>query len=188
MPLLTRSWTKRHMLVYLAFGDKLNLLYANSEVYARIDRYAHLSRTLAHCRARLQWYLARSGWNHAGWGRIVFSNESGFQLCPDDHQRRVWRRPWKRADPSFTISRHTSPQPGVMVWGLISFDSCVPLVVIRGAFTAQRYVDNIQITALLPFLLQYPGLIFQQDNDSPYTARVAMNCLTASTSLTNNIA
>ncbi|GFV62196.1 HTH_Tnp_Tc3_2 domain-containing protein [Trichonephila clavipes] len=49
----------------------------------------HLPLTPAHCVARLQWCLARSGWNHADWRRIVFSDESRFQLCPDDHGRRV---------------------------------------------------------------------------------------------------
>ncbi|GFV80646.1 transposable element Tc1 transposase [Trichonephila clavipes] len=43
-------------------------------------------------------------------------------------------------------------------------------MVIRGTLTAQWYADDI-----LPFLLQYPGLIFQQDNAKPYEARVAMN-------------
>ncbi|GFV15538.1 HTH_Tnp_Tc3_2 domain-containing protein [Trichonephila clavipes] len=47
--------------------------------------------------------------NHADWGRIVFSYESRFHLCPDDHRRRVWRRPGQRADPSFTIACHTGP-------------------------------------------------------------------------------
>ncbi|GFW56873.1 transposable element Tc1 transposase [Trichonephila clavipes] len=71
----------------------------------------HLPLIPAHCRARLQWCLARSGWNHADWGRIVFSDESHFPLCPDDHLRHVWRRPWQRADPAFTIVRSTGPQP-----------------------------------------------------------------------------
>ncbi|GFV31867.1 hypothetical protein TNCV_3790771 [Trichonephila clavipes] len=46
-----------------------------------------------------------------------------FQLCPDDHPRRVWRRLRQRADPAFTIARHTDFQPGVMVWGAISFEA-----------------------------------------------------------------
>ncbi|PRD33486.1 UNVERIFIED_CONTAM: hypothetical protein NCL1_17417 [Trichonephila clavipes] len=74
-----------------------------------------------HCRARLQWCLARSGWNQADWGRTVFSDESGFQLCPDDHRRRVWRRPGPRADPAFTIARHTGPQLGDGVFGDCKF-------------------------------------------------------------------
>ncbi|GFV49326.1 uncharacterized protein TNCV_3630121 [Trichonephila clavipes] len=52
--------------------------------------------------------------NHTDYGRIVFSGESRFQLCPGDHRRRVWRRPGQRADPAFTIARHTGSQPGVM--------------------------------------------------------------------------
>ncbi|GFV24732.1 uncharacterized protein TNCV_882001 [Trichonephila clavipes] len=43
----------------------------------------------ANCRARLQWCSARLGWNRADWGHIVSSNESRFQLCLDDHRRRV---------------------------------------------------------------------------------------------------
>ncbi|GFT75835.1 transposable element Tc1 transposase [Trichonephila clavipes] len=61
----------------------------------------------------------------------VFSNESRFHLCPDDHQKRVWRRPGQCADPAFTIASHTGPQPGVMDWDATSFDSRTPLVVIR---------------------------------------------------------
>ena len=135
----------------------------------------HLPLTPAHCRARLQWCMARSGWNDADWGRIVFSDESRFQLCPDDHRRRVWRRTGQRGDPAFTIARHTGPQQGIMVWGAISFDSRTPLVVIRGTLTAQRYVDDILRPVLLPFLLQCPGLVFQQANARPHTACVAMD-------------
>ncbi|GFU72362.1 transposable element Tc1 transposase [Trichonephila clavipes] len=54
-------------------------------------------------------------WNHADWGRMVFSDEFRFQLCKDNHRRRVWRRPEQRADSAFAIVRHTSPQPGVMI-------------------------------------------------------------------------
>ncbi|GFX64941.1 transposable element Tc1 transposase [Trichonephila clavipes] len=131
----------------------------------------HRSLTPAHCRARLQWVLARSGWNHTDRGCIMFSDESRFQLCPDDHQRRVWRPPDQGADPAFNIASHLGPQSGVMVRGAIFFPS------IRGILTEQRYVDDTLKIVLLPFLLLYPGLNFQQDNARPHTARVAMNCL-----------
>ncbi|GFW47939.1 transposable element Tcb2 transposase [Trichonephila clavipes] len=146
----------------------------------------HMPLTLAHYQAICvikklsqaplsQWCLAQSGWNHAEWGCIVLSCEIRFQLCSDDHRRRVWRRPGQRTNPTFTIARHTYPQPGVMVCGATSFDSKTPLVVIRGSLTAQLFIDDILRTVLLPFLLQYPGLIFQQDNIKPHTVRVARN-------------
>ncbi|GFS96335.1 uncharacterized protein TNCV_16811 [Trichonephila clavipes] len=46
----------------------------------------------------------------------LFSDESRSQLRPNDHQRRVWRRPGQCSNPAFTIAHHTGPQPGVMVW------------------------------------------------------------------------
>ncbi|GFW81326.1 HTH_Tnp_Tc3_2 domain-containing protein [Trichonephila clavipes] len=69
----------------------------------------HLPLTPAHCVARLQWFLVRSGWNQADWGRIVFSDESCFQLCSDDNRRRAWRPAGQPADPAFTVIRHTGP-------------------------------------------------------------------------------
>ncbi|GFV79749.1 transposable element Tc1 transposase [Trichonephila clavipes] len=81
--------------------------------------------------------------------------------------------------PDSSLSTFRSPQSGVMVWGCIYFDSWIPLVVIRGTHTAQWYFDDILRTVLLQFLLQYLGLIFQQDNARPHAARVIMNFLTA---------
>ncbi|GFX59941.1 transposable element Tc1 transposase [Trichonephila clavipes] len=93
---------------------------------------------------------------------LCICEEFHFQLYPDNHQRCVWRRLGQGADPAFTIARHTSPQSEVMVWGAISFDSRTPLGVIRGTLKAQRYVDDILRTVLLPLLSQYPGLIFSK--------------------------
>ncbi|UYV69341.1 hypothetical protein LAZ67_6003273 [Cordylochernes scorpioides] len=130
-----------------------------------------------HRQVGTQWCRERSTWNCADWGRIVFSNEYRFLLCPDDRRKRVWRRPGQRVDPGLTVEHHTGPQQGVMVWGDISFDSRIPLVVIPGTLTAQRYVDDILRPVMLPFLSHHPGLTFQQDNARPHTARVTMDCL-----------
>ncbi|GFV92775.1 transposable element Tc1 transposase [Trichonephila clavipes] len=69
-------------------------------------------------------------------------------------EERFWRRLGQRAYPAFPTARHTDPQPGVMVWGAISFDSRTSLVVIRAMF-------------------------LKQDIARPYMARVTMNYLRA---------
>ncbi|GFW10866.1 transposable element Tc1 transposase [Trichonephila clavipes] len=106
-------------------------------------------------------------------------DESRFRLCPDDHRRHVWRYQGQYADFALTIARHTCSQPGVLACGINSFDSLTHVVIIKDTLTAQWYVDDILRNALLPFLLLFPGLIFQQDNAKRYTVRVAINCLTA---------
>ncbi|GFT44964.1 transposable element Tc1 transposase [Trichonephila clavipes] len=63
-------------------------------------------------------------------GITLIGDESRFQLYPDNNRRRVWRRPGQRADLAFPIAHHTGPQPGVMVWGDISFDCRTHWVVI----------------------------------------------------------
>ncbi|GFV68154.1 transposable element Tc1 transposase [Trichonephila clavipes] len=111
--------------------------------------------------------LKETDWNYADWGC--------FHLHPENHRRLVWRRPGQRADPAFTIARHTR----VMVWGAISFEAGPFLVVIRGTLVAHQYVDYILRTILLLLLLQYSGLTFQQGNARLHMTRVAMNYLTA---------
>ncbi|GFV60285.1 transposable element Tc1 transposase [Trichonephila clavipes] len=59
-------------------------------------------------------------WNQDDRGRTEFSNESRFHLCPDDHRRRVRRRPGQSTNSAFIISRHKGPPQGVRVWGVIS--------------------------------------------------------------------
>ncbi|GFV41706.1 transposable element Tc1 transposase [Trichonephila clavipes] len=48
-----------------------------------------------------------------GLQETVANDESRFQLCPDDHRRRVWRCPGQRADPAFTIAFRTGLQQEV---------------------------------------------------------------------------
>ncbi|GFX26823.1 transposable element Tcb2 transposase [Trichonephila clavipes] len=44
----------------------------------------------------------------------------------------------------------------------------------RGALTGQGYVDDIHRPHVGPFLNGLPGAIFQQENDRPHAARVAL--------------
>ncbi|GFV84085.1 transposable element Tcb1 transposase [Trichonephila clavipes] len=64
-----------------------------------------------------------------------------------------------------------------MVSGAIAYDSRSTLIVMRGTLTGQRYVDNILRPHVGPFLNGLPGVIFQQDNARPHTAKVAQDFL-----------
>ncbi|GFT98111.1 uncharacterized protein TNCV_789301 [Trichonephila clavipes] len=118
-------------------------------------------------------------WNHAEWGRIVFSDEFRFHLCPDDHRRRVWRRLGQRADPAFTMASHTRPQQRLIIWSTISFEAG-PLW-----SSLEAHLQHIGTYMAFRELFCYRsfcrtlGLFFQQDNAKPHTTRVAMICLTA---------
>ncbi|GFV62563.1 transposable element Tc1 transposase [Trichonephila clavipes] len=55
-----------------------------------------LPLTPKHRQLRLPWCQARSLWNVTDWQKVVFSDESRFDLGTDDNRVRVWRRPGQR--------------------------------------------------------------------------------------------
>ncbi|GFX48251.1 transposable element Tc1 transposase [Trichonephila clavipes] len=85
--------------------------------------------------------------------------------------------PWAACRSCFHYCTHIGPQLEVKVWGLFLSTTGTPLNVIKVTYIAQKYIDDTLRTVLQPFLLQYLGLIFQQNNATPHLTRVAMNCL-----------
>ncbi|GFY01530.1 transposable element Tcb2 transposase [Trichonephila clavipes] len=101
-------------------------------------------------------------WNVTDWQNFMFSDESRFVLGTHDNRVRVWRRPGERYNSPHTVLRHTARTAGVMVWGVIAYDSRSTLIVMRRTLTGQRYVDDILRPHVGPFLNGLPGAIFSK--------------------------
>ncbi|GFX54411.1 transposable element Tcb1 transposase [Trichonephila clavipes] len=136
-----------------------------------------LPLTPEHRQLRLQWCQARSMWSVTDWQKVVFSDEFRFVLGTEDNRVRVWRHPGEWYNFPHTVLRHTARTAGVIIWGTIAYDSRSTLIVMRGALTGQRYVDDILRPYVGPFLNGLPWAIFQQDNARPHTSRVAQDFL-----------
>ncbi|GFW99640.1 transposable element Tcb2 transposase [Trichonephila clavipes] len=108
---------------------------------------------------------------------VARSDESRFNLISDDNHVRVWRPRGERLNPAFALQQHTTPTAGVMVWGVIVYNTRSSLVLIRGTMTSQRYVHDILQPHVLSLMQRLPGAIFQQGNARPHTARVSQDCL-----------
>ena len=58
-----------------------------------------------------------------------------------------------------------------MVWGGICGGRKTRLLVLDGNLNAHRYINEVLVPEVIPFLLQNgPNLIFQQDNARPHVA------------------
>ncbi|GFY17891.1 transposable element Tcb2 transposase [Trichonephila clavipes] len=136
-----------------------------------------LPLTPTHQCLRLECCRARENWTAAEWNQVVFSDESRFNLSSDDNRVRVGSPRGKRLNPSFALQRHTAPTGGVLVWGVIAYNTRSPLVLIRDTMTAQRYVHDILQPHVLPLMQWLSEAIFQQDNARPHMARVSHDCL-----------
>ncbi|GFV98356.1 transposable element Tcb2 transposase [Trichonephila clavipes] len=116
-------------------------------------------------------------------GPSLATRESRFNLSSDDNRVRVWRPRGEHFNPTFSLQRHTAPTAGVMVWGVIAYNTRSPLVFIRDTMTAQRYVHDILQPDVLPLIQRRPEAIFQQDNAQSHLARVSQDCLHTVTTL-----
>ncbi|GFX58968.1 transposable element Tcb2 transposase [Trichonephila clavipes] len=62
----------------------------------------------------------------------------------------VWTPRGERLNPAFALQRHNAPTVGVMVCSAIACNTWQPLVLIRGTMTAERYVNDILQSHVLP--------------------------------------
>ncbi|GFV99844.1 transposable element Tcb2 transposase [Trichonephila clavipes] len=71
------------------------------------------------------------------------ARDSRPNLSSDDNRVRVWRTCDKHLNHAFALQRYTASTAGVLVLGVIVYNTLLPLVLIRGTLTAQRYVHDI---------------------------------------------
>ncbi|PRD29394.1 UNVERIFIED_CONTAM: Transposable element Tcb2 transposase [Trichonephila clavipes] len=83
--------------------------------------------TPTHRRLRLERCRARGNWTSTEWNQVFFSHKSRFNLSSDDNSVCVWRHHGERLNPAFALQRHSASTAGVMVWGVIAFNTRSPL-------------------------------------------------------------
>jgi hypothetical protein len=106
--------------------------------------------------------------------KIIFTDESKFNLVNSDGKCFVWREPstgllMKNLTPTVKFGGGS-----VMVWGCFSYHGVGKLVFIDGKMDAAKYVDilsnNLEESAIMMGLGSYT---FQQDNDPKHTSKLA---------------
>ena len=112
-----------------------------------------------HKRRRVEWCRANI---NRDWSRVLFTDESYFQLFRNKAQMWGKTRPQKET-PKWG--------PAIMVWGGISARGTTTLKMTRGSITAERYQEIINENLVTIEILYPDGFQFQQDNASAHTAR-----------------
>ena len=123
---------------------------------------------------RLAWAKKRINWMNE-WEKIIWSDESRFEVFGGDGKRYVWRSIHERYDPRCLIPTFKSGQESVMIWGCFTKDRLGPLVKLEGRITANIYIDMLE-NHLLPFINSLENkndYTFQEDNAPIHTAKIA---------------
>ena len=127
---------------------------------------------------RLRWAQGRQRWTRRQWGSILWSDESRFCCSVADGRLRVWRRKGERYRRPCVLEFNRWGGPSCMVWAGITAEHKTDLVVVAGNLTARRYLDEIIIPHVIPFLAAHPETrLFQHDNARPHSAAITRDFL-----------
>ena len=128
--------------------------------------------------ARLAFAKAHVNWTVADWKKVVFSDESKFNLFGSDGANYVRRPKNARHNPKYLKPTVKHGGGNVMVWGCFSANGAGPLHRVQGKMDAAIYHDIIS-KVLVPYgSLNMPNdWIFQHDNDPKHTAGLVKNYL-----------
>lgn len=158
------------------FSESLNISLSSKTVRRTLNSEGYYGRTAkrkplvteANRKKRLAWCRMRKEWR-GEWDRIVFSDESRFELFNNDSRKWVWRKPdekYKKECLQPTVQKSA----GIMVWGCFCRDRIGPLVLLEGSVTAVKYIELLE-QHLLPFMNVQTEYVFQDDNAPAHTAR-----------------
>lgn len=121
--------------------------------------------------ARVQFAKRHLKWTSKDWAKILWSDESKFNLFGSDGIKYVRRPIGQRYNPKFQLPTVKHGGGNVMVWGCFSHDSIGPLHRIDGIMDQFMYKEIINKVMLPHAKDKMPrGWIFQQDNDPKHTA------------------
>ena len=133
--------------------------------------------TARHRAARLQWTQRHFRWGRQQWARVLFSDESRFNLSHHDGRIRVFRRRGKRFTDNCLIERDRFGSGSVMVWGDIMGRRKTNLIVVQGNLYHQGYINQILQPEAVPFLQRHGPAILMHDNARPHVARICRQFL-----------
>lgn len=127
-----------------------------------------------HILSRLKWARAHRSWSVENWERVIFSDESKFNLFGSDGLQYCWRKGGQALDSRYTKKQVKHGGGKVMVWGCISPHGVGRLCRIDGTMDSNQYISILQegyLGTLKDLHTNPQGFIFQSDNDSKHKSR-----------------
>ncbi|CAB4382790.1 unnamed protein product [Rhizophagus irregularis] len=132
-------------------------------------------KILTQCDTQVLRHIVRTDWFSSldEWKQVVWSDESRFALFESDGRVKVWRSPGEAYNKDCIQPTVKFGGGSVMFWGCFGWHGVGPLVVIDGNMNSDDYV-NVLANHFIPWVNNYPGYIFQQDEASCHTSNYSI--------------
>lgn len=130
--------------------------------------------------ARLRFARLHQNWTVADWKKVLWSDESKFNLFGSDGKQYVRRPKNTRFNPRYQLPTVKHGGGNVMVWGCFSYSGVGPLFHVDSIMDKFVYRD-ILATQMLPFARKKMprGWTFQQDNDPKHSSKLVKDWFAA---------
>lgn len=127
---------------------------------------------------RLQFAQEHLNWTVADWKKVLWSDESKFNLFNDDGKGYIRRPKNERYNPKYVTSTVKFGGGNIMIWGCFSWHGLGPLYRIVGKMDQIQYREILE-NNMLPYAVENlpPNWLFQHDNDPKHTARTVKQWL-----------
>lgn len=122
---------------------------------------------------RLKWCKERLGWSVEKWSRVIFSDESNFEIFNRKNRIMVKRKKSEKYHPKFCVPRVQKGGGSVGIWGCISHKGTGCCNLYDGRINQYVYIETLE-NNLIPsahlFYGESDNWIFQQDGATAHTA------------------
>jgi len=154
-----------------------SLVKSGLKCYSKIKKPRLLPR---HKTGRFSFATAMVHQENSYWEKMVFTDESKFNLHGPDGFKKVWHFPGCKIQ-----DHHIRPVVkfgggNVMVWGAITYRGVGKLVFINGRMDSQQFIEVLSLgynETLAMHGYEQGEMILQQDNDPKHTSRLTKEWL-----------
>ena len=132
-----------------------------------------LSKT--HWKKRLEFATKYKNWTVEDWKKVIWSDESKFQIFGSDGKKYCWKRDGELLNDRHVKSTVKFDGGSIFVWGCFTYLGVGYLTRIEGGLDGDLYrqiLDDEFLNTLEFYELNARDIIFQQDNDPKHTAKL----------------
>jgi transposase len=128
-----------------------------------------------HRNKHLAWAKAHKDWAVEDWAKVIWSDESKFNLFGSDGRKYCWRKSGEALK-----TQHIQPTVkhgggSVMIWGCMTWKGIGNITNIEGTMNSEMYRNILKAELLDTYEWQEldpEEYVFQQDNDPKHTSRL----------------
>lgn len=118
-------------------------------------------------------------WTEQDWYKVIWTDESSFELGKNSRQIRVWRKPYEKYMTECLAPTFKSGRTSVMTWGAFTgFDKCPLVIMPQGERTAAHFVKNVYESTLSGFYFMHDNphdLTLMEDGAPVHRSKLAEN-------------